>query len=87
MVTGPAQRLLSLGFPVARGATQILSGVAGGVLIFVGAGQYLVGQKQSRENQFLRRFLVKISRPSAEQQQREIREEWFNSGWKKDFCE
>lgn len=46
-----------------------------------------VMQKQSRGNQFLKRFLAKKSRSNVEQQQREIKEEWFESGWQKDFRE
>jgi len=65
---------------MARGAAQISSRGTDSV----GVEQYLVGQKQSRGNQFLERFLAKKSRSSAEQQQREIRgvvRQWLAEGF------
>ena len=55
--------------------------------VSVGAKQCLVGQKQSRGKQFLRRFLAKKSRSSVEQQHRKIKEEFFDIYWQKYFRE
>ena len=55
--------------------------------MFVGAEQCLVGQKQSRGKQFLRRFLAKKSRSSVEQQRSKIIEECFEICLQKGFRE